>query len=135
MNSAFCFLFTGKIAQKIGYDTSLSLCFMFFAVRLIALSFIPTPWWALPIEAVLHGFTYALSYATIVGYVNRISTPKIQGTMQGIVSGVYDGIGESTFDLPFTTMLIEDSNLLFLLFRVCIRWFLWWNSQLNVFVT
>lgn len=74
---------------------------MFFAVRLVALSFIPTPWWALPIETVLNGFTYALSYATIVGYVNRISTPRIQGTMQGIVSGVYDGIGRSNFQIPF----------------------------------
>lgn len=85
---------TGKIIKAIGYGNALTLCFLFFAVRFFALSFIPNPWWTLPIETVLFGVTYAFSYCTIVAYVSTISSAKIRGTMQGIVSGCYDGIGK-----------------------------------------
>lgn len=87
------FPLSGKIIKKIGYGNSLTMCFLFFAVRFLALSFIPNPWWTLPIEMVLFGVTYAFSYCTIVAYVSTISSTKIRGTMQGIVSGCYDGIG------------------------------------------
>lgn len=86
--------FAGKILAKIGCHYSLALCFMLFSIRLYLLSFVPNPWWVLPIECLLHGPTYAFSYATMVSYVSQISTPAIQGTMQGFVSGVYDGIGK-----------------------------------------
>ncbi|XKL59806.1 hypothetical protein PGB90_000822 [Kerria lacca] len=87
------FFLSGKIIERIGYGNSFTLCFIFFSIRFHLLSFIPNPWWALPCEAIFHGLTYAFSYCTIVGYVGFISTCKIQGTMQGMVLGIYDGFG------------------------------------------
>lgn len=97
---------TGKIIKVIGFGNSLTLCFLFFGVRFFALSFIPNPWWVLPIETVLFGVTYAFSYCTIVAYVSTISSTKIRGTMQGIVSGCYDGIGKAEIFITNTSCKI-----------------------------
>lgn len=57
------------------------------------ISVIPSPWWVIPIEFVMQGPTYALSYSTIVAYANAISPPGMSATMQGIAAGMDDGFG------------------------------------------
>ncbi|XP_044737446.1 major facilitator superfamily domain-containing protein 6 [Chrysoperla carnea] len=87
------FSLSGKIIEKIGYGHSLTFCFVSYAIRLGAVSLIPSPWWILPIELVMQGPTYAMCYTTIVAYTSAISPPGTSATMQGIAAGMDDGFG------------------------------------------
>lgn len=72
------------------------MCFIFYALRLALISVAPSPWWILPIEFLMQGPTYALTYTTIVAYANAISPPGASATMQGIAAGMDDGFGISS---------------------------------------
>ena len=61
------FLLSGKIIRKLGYVHCLSFCFLGYAIRLGLISIIPNPWYLVPIELVMQGWTYALCYTCIVG--------------------------------------------------------------------
>lgn len=89
-------MLSGWILEKIGYAHSLSLGFLFYSLRLGLLSIISQPWLALPIE-VLQGPSYALLYSTIVAYASSVTPPGTSGTIQGLVAGMDDGLGEFTY--------------------------------------
>lgn len=42
----------------------------------------------------MQGPTYALCYTTVVAYASAVAPPGTSGTIQGIVAGVDDGLGE-----------------------------------------
>lgn len=42
----------------------------------------------------LQGPTYALCYATIVGYAASVAPPGLSATLQGILAGMDDGVGK-----------------------------------------
>jgi len=42
----------------------------------------------------MQGPSYALCYTTIVAYASAISPPGTSATVQGIVAGMDDGLGE-----------------------------------------
>ncbi|XP_063235657.1 major facilitator superfamily domain-containing protein 6 isoform X2 [Bacillus rossius redtenbacheri] len=87
------FTLSGKILKRIGYGYSLTLCFLFYAVRLGLVAVIPGPWWLLPVELFLQGPTYAMCYTTIVAYASAVAPPGASATVQGLVAGMDDGFG------------------------------------------
>ncbi|XP_066259293.1 major facilitator superfamily domain-containing protein 6 isoform X2 [Euwallacea similis] len=89
------FSISGKILEQFGHTHCFSMCFINYALRLGLVSIVPNPWWVLPIELVLQGPTYALTYTTIVAYANELAPPGASATMQGIAAGMDDGIGYS----------------------------------------
>lgn len=91
------FPLSGKILQKVGYGHSLSICFFNYALRLLLISLIPSPWWILGVELFMQGPTYALCYTTIVAYASAVSPPGTSATMQGLVAGMDDGFGMTKF--------------------------------------
>ncbi|KAJ8938551.1 hypothetical protein NQ314_011440 [Rhamnusium bicolor] len=94
-NVLYCSLiyFSGKILERFGHVHCFSMCFINYALRLALISIVPSPWWIVPIEFVLQGPTYALTYTTIVAYANELAPPGASATMQGIAAGMDDGFG------------------------------------------
>ncbi|KAL0125396.1 hypothetical protein PUN28_004497 [Cardiocondyla obscurior] len=66
-----------------------------YAIRLGLISVAPTPWWIIPIEFLLLGPSVLLSYATIIAFVNAISSSNVSISVQGIVGGLKEGVGMS----------------------------------------
>ncbi|XP_065170842.1 major facilitator superfamily domain-containing protein 6 [Atheta coriaria] len=87
------FSISGKILERFGHGHCFSMCFINYALRLGLISVVPSPWWAIPVEFLLQGPTYALTYTTIVAYANAIAPPGASATMQGIAAGMDDGFG------------------------------------------
>ena len=50
--------FAGAIISRLGYGHTLTVCFLAYMVRLFAISFIPNPWWVLPIELIMQVIIY-----------------------------------------------------------------------------
>ncbi|XP_054258937.1 major facilitator superfamily domain-containing protein 6 isoform X2 [Macrosteles quadrilineatus] len=84
------FPLSGNILAAVGYKHCMSLCFLFYMLRLGLLSLISNPWWVLGVE-LLQGPSYALGYTTVVAYASNISPPGASATMQGIAAGMDDG--------------------------------------------
>ncbi|XP_071447805.1 signal recognition particle subunit SRP72 [Hetaerina americana] len=91
--SGFILRLIGGKDGKHSYARGLTLSLFSFAVRFALVSITTSPWHLLPIEAVMQGPTYALSYTAIVGYAANVSPPGASATMQGLVAGVDDGLG------------------------------------------
>ncbi|KAJ8921768.1 hypothetical protein NQ315_008393 [Exocentrus adspersus] len=87
------FSISGKILERFGHVHCFSMCFINYALRLGLISVVPSPWWVVPIEFLLQGPTYALTYTTIVAYANELAPPGASATMQGIAAGMDDGFG------------------------------------------
>lgn len=88
------FLISGKILKKIGYVHCLTFCFLMYSLRLALISMITNPWWLVPIELFMQGPSYALCYTCIVAYASAIAPPGASATVQGLVAGMDDGVGE-----------------------------------------
>lgn len=86
--------FSDKVLQKLGYGYTFTLCLVSYAIRLGLVSVVPTPWWIIAIEFLMIGPSFALSHATIMMFVNGISSSGISISVQGIVGGLKDGFGK-----------------------------------------
>lgn len=89
------FLISGKIIKKLGYIHCLSFCFFCYALRLLFISLMTSPWHLILIEVFMQGCTYALCYTCIVAYAAAIAPPGTSATVQGLVAGMDDGLGFS----------------------------------------
>lgn len=67
---------------------------MSYALRLGLISLAPTAHWVVLVEFFMQGPTYALCYTTIVAYASAVAPPGTSATVQGIVAGMDDGLGE-----------------------------------------
>ncbi|XP_046385004.1 major facilitator superfamily domain-containing protein 6-B isoform X2 [Ischnura elegans] len=96
--TAFFYL-SGAILARLGsqgrhtHARGLSLALAAYALRCALVSAASSPWHLLPIEALMQGPSYALSYSAIVGYAASVSPPGASATVQGLVAGVDDGLG------------------------------------------
>lgn len=88
------FLISGRVLRRIGYVHCMSFCFAMYAVRLALISFVTNPWWLVAVEFAMQGPTYALCYTCIVAYASAVSPPGTTATVQGLVAGMDDGVGE-----------------------------------------
>ncbi|XP_072941322.1 major facilitator superfamily domain-containing protein 6 [Epargyreus clarus] len=87
------FFLSGRIIKRWGYGTTITFCLVCYGVRLALISLIQHPWHLVFIESVMQGPTYALCYASIVGYAAQAAPPGYSATVQGIVAGMDDGVG------------------------------------------
>jgi len=90
--------------KKLGYDYTITFCFICYMVRLGLISVAPTPWWVLLIEFFMHGPSFALCLATIVAYANVIAPLGASATVQGLVQGVSDGLGKNPYTVIYQTL-------------------------------
>lgn len=88
------FLISGRVLRRIGYVHCMSFCFAMYAVRLALISLVTNPWWLVAVEFAMQGPTYALCYTCIVAYASAVSPPGTTATVQGLVAGMDDGVGE-----------------------------------------
>ncbi|KYQ46344.1 Major facilitator superfamily domain-containing protein 6 [Trachymyrmex zeteki] len=77
------------------YDYTFTFCFICYALRLGLISLAPTLWWILFIEFFMQGPSYALSFTTVISYGNVITPTGASSTVQGLVQGMYEGLGLS----------------------------------------
>ncbi|XP_064212553.1 major facilitator superfamily domain-containing protein 6-A [Tribolium castaneum] len=87
------FSISGKILKRLGHVHCFTLCFFNYSLRLGLIALVSNPWWVLPIEFLLQGPTFALTYTVIVAYANEIAPAGMSATMQGIAAGMGDGTG------------------------------------------
>ncbi|XP_001634981.2 major facilitator superfamily domain-containing protein 6 [Nematostella vectensis] len=84
------FSMSGVLIRCCGYQRVLYLGLICYAVRFFAYAFVTNCWLALPLEC-LHGVSYAAVWSAAVVFVGLI--PGANNTMQGILGGVYWGVG------------------------------------------
>lgn len=76
-----------------GYGYTMILSFLSYSLKLFLISVVSNPWYVIPVDSLMQGMSYALSYATIAEFANVIAPPNSSGTLQGVVTGIADGIG------------------------------------------
>ncbi|KMQ90849.1 macrophage mhc class i receptor 2-like protein [Lasius niger] len=84
---------SGPIISKIGHANVLFIGFVFYAVRLCGYSLVYDPWLTLIFEA-LESVTSSLSFAAAVTYAAKLSTISTDSSIQGLLGGVYYGVGK-----------------------------------------
>ncbi|XP_069689213.1 major facilitator superfamily domain-containing protein 6-like [Periplaneta americana] len=90
--------FSGLIIDKIGHANVLFIGFIFYAIRLFGYSLIYNPWLCLIFEA-MEGVTSSLSFTAAVTYAAKLSTTTTDSSIQGLLGGVYFGVGKGAGSL------------------------------------
>ncbi|XP_023211758.1 major facilitator superfamily domain-containing protein 6-like [Centruroides sculpturatus] len=86
------FFFAGEIIKKLGYVNTISLTLFSFSIRYLLYSVINDPWLVLPVE-LLQGPTFGIFYAAMTSYANMMAPAGTEATMQGILGGIFEGLG------------------------------------------
>lgn len=86
------FFFSGSLIQRFGTLTIVLAALLVYDGRLLYYSELSSPWLVLPGE-LLHGITFALSWATVASHAAVISPKGYATTTQGILSSLYSGFG------------------------------------------
>ncbi|XP_014616480.1 PREDICTED: uncharacterized protein LOC106793789 [Polistes canadensis] len=89
---------SGPIISKIGHANVLFIGFVFYAVRLCGYSLIYNPWFTLIFEA-LESVTSSLSFTAAVTYAAKLSTTTTDTSIQGLLGGLYYGVGKGSGSL------------------------------------
>ncbi|CAK9816623.1 Major facilitator superfamily domain-containing protein 6-A [Anthophora plagiata] len=89
---------SGPIISKIGHANVLFIGFVFYAIRLCGYSLIYNPWHTLIFEA-LESVTLSLSFTAAVTYAAKLSTTTTDSSIQGLLGGVYYGVGKGSGSL------------------------------------
>ncbi|XP_046473619.1 uncharacterized protein [Neodiprion pinetum] len=89
---------SGPIIEKIGHANVLFIGFIFYAVRLLGYSLIYNPWLCLIFEA-LESVTSSLSFTAAVTYAAKLSTTTTDSSIQGLLGGLYYGVGKGSGSL------------------------------------
>jgi MFS family permease len=89
------FYHSGAVISRLGSRGCFHVVFAAFVVRLAgyaALPSAPTPWLVLPLE-LLHGVTFALTWAAGTEYCGRVAPPGLESTTQSCFQGLLFGVG------------------------------------------
>ena len=89
----FVFFISDKLICLLGYINVIYLALFCYSVRFIYFYFVENPWVVLPAE-LLQGITTAALWSSCVSYVGL--HPGASNTVQGILNGVYMGLGFAT---------------------------------------
>jgi hypothetical protein len=87
-----CFYFSGYIIKCIGHLKCIYIAFIAHFIRLTSYSFLTHAWYVLPVE-LLNGITFSLMWAAATSYSSLMAPRGISGTMQGVLNGLYFGLG------------------------------------------
>lgn len=89
------FFFSGDLLRTLGEKLCMQLVFLAFVVRLLCYATLASwgsPWMVLIIEP-LHGFTFALAWATGTAFASKVAPPGLETTTQAVFQGLYYGLG------------------------------------------
>ncbi|CAH2102390.1 unnamed protein product [Euphydryas editha] len=89
---------SGPIINKIGHANVLFIGFVFYAIRLMGYSLIYNPWLCLIFEA-MESVTSSLSFTAAVTYAARLSSTTTDTSVQGLLGGLYYGVGKGSGSL------------------------------------
>ncbi|KAL0901417.1 hypothetical protein ABMA27_006683 [Loxostege sticticalis] len=89
---------SGPIIRKLGHANVLFIGFVFYAIRLLGYSLIYNPWLCLIFEA-LESVTSSLSFTAAVTYAARLSSTTTDTSVQGLLGGLYYGVGRGAGSL------------------------------------
>lgn len=89
---------SGPIIRKLGHANVLFIGFIFYAIRLLGYSLIYNPWLCLVFEA-LESVTSSLSFTAAVTYAARLSSTTTDTSVQGLLGGLYYGVGKGAGSL------------------------------------
>ncbi|XP_068626476.1 uncharacterized protein [Battus philenor] len=89
---------SGPIINKLGHANVLFIGFVFYAIRLLGYSLIYNPWLCLIFEA-LESVTSSLSFTAAVTYAARLSSITTDTSVQGLLGGLYYGVGKGAGSL------------------------------------
>ncbi|XP_023934060.2 uncharacterized protein LOC112043036 [Bicyclus anynana] len=89
---------SGPIIKKLGHANVLFIGFLFYAIRLLGYSLIYNPWLCLVFEA-LESVTSSLSFTAAVTYAARLSSTTTDTSVQGLLGGIYYGVGKGSGSL------------------------------------
>lgn len=86
-------ILSGPIIDKIGHANVLVVGMVFYGVRLLGYSLIYNPWLCLIFEA-MESVTTGLAFTAAVTYAAKLSTTSTDTSIQGLLGGLYFGVGE-----------------------------------------
>ncbi|KAG5885718.1 hypothetical protein JTB14_022808 [Gonioctena quinquepunctata] len=89
---------SGPIVKKIGHANVIFIGFIFYAIRLLGYSLIYNPWLCLIFEA-MESITFGLSFTAAVTYAAKLSTVTTDTSIQGMLGGLYYGVGKGVGSL------------------------------------
>lgn len=89
---------SGPIIDRIGHANVLFIGFIFYAIRLLGYSLIYNPWHCLFFEA-MESVTSSLSFTAAVTYAAKLSTTTTDTSIQGLLGGIYFGVGKGAGSL------------------------------------
>ncbi|XP_073990994.1 uncharacterized protein [Rhodnius prolixus] len=89
---------SGPIIDRIGHANVLFIGFIFYAIRLLGYSLIYNPWMCLIFEA-MESVTSSLSFTAAVTYAAKLSTMTTDSSIQGLLGGLYFGVGKGAGSL------------------------------------
>ncbi|XP_075232468.1 uncharacterized protein LOC142330866 isoform X2 [Lycorma delicatula] len=89
---------SGPIIDRIGHANVLFIGFIFYAIRLLGYSLIYNPWMCLIFEA-MESVTSSLAITAAVTYAAKLSTNTTDSSIQGLLGGLYFGVGKGAGSL------------------------------------
>lgn len=84
---------SGPIIKKLGHANVIFIGFVFYAIRLMGYSLLYNPWLCLVFEA-MESITFGLSFTAAVTYAAKLSTTTTDTSIQGMLGGLYYGVGK-----------------------------------------
>lgn len=129
LSEVFTYCISGKMILFFGHHRVLYAGLICYAIRFLGYAFITNSWLVLPLE-LLHGLTSAAVWSAGVVFVGLI--PGATTTMQGILGGVYFGLGNggggivggfivSLIGCPYTFLLLGIISIVDLLLFVLVN--------------
>uniref|UniRef100_A0A8D8T4W9 Major facilitator superfamily domain-containing protein 6 n=1 Tax=Cacopsylla melanoneura TaxID=428564 RepID=A0A8D8T4W9_9HEMI len=89
---------SGPIIDKFGHANVIFIGFLFYAIRLIGYSMITEAWQCLIFEA-MESITSSLAFTAAVTYAAKLSTNTTDSSVQGLLGGIYYGVGKGAGSL------------------------------------
>ncbi|KAF0688295.1 Aste57867_20073 [Aphanomyces stellatus] len=86
------FYFATALTKRYGIVRILFLSILAYGVRISYYAVVVHPWTVLPFE-LLHGVTFAFSWAACTQYVYDAAPPGTEGTMMGLLNAMLNGLG------------------------------------------
>ncbi|KAF5300957.1 hypothetical protein FQA39_LY10927 [Lamprigera yunnana] len=89
---------SGPIIKRIGHANVVFIGFVFYSIRLLGYSLIYNPWFCLIFEA-MESITTSLTVTAVVTYAAKLSTVTTDTSIQGLLGGLYFGVGKGSGSL------------------------------------
>eukprot|EP00405_Crypthecodinium_cohnii_P035471 CAMPEP_0206534160 /NCGR_PEP_ID=MMETSP0325_2-20121206/5384_1 /ASSEMBLY_ACC=CAM_ASM_000347 /TAXON_ID=2866 /ORGANISM="Crypthecodinium cohnii, Strain Seligo" /LENGTH=428 /DNA_ID=CAMNT_0054030919 /DNA_START=126 /DNA_END=1408 /DNA_ORIENTATION=+ len=106
------FQYSGKIIKLVGARGIIYIGVVAHVLRLVGYALAPTPGAVLLVEP-LHGVTFALIWSNLASIGAEISPEGLEATTQGVINGVFNGLGGVTGMLVGGLLYAQSPRLLF----------------------